>query len=152
MAEQRRRYSPFEYEGLNGAYIANNFFDKGDSGGKFALIFNGGHANSDITVEYNTFIGPMKVFGGAAVQWHTKGILRYNLLLNTDPLGGVSALASFSDYSSQISHNDFVGYTEESAAYNLSLTDLAEGNRVFGSLEEYRAQVTAKRRSGSSIF
>lgn len=142
----------FEYEGLDGALIADNFFDKGDSSCKFALIFNGGETNQNVEVRDNTVIGPMDTCGGAAIQWHTVGVLRDNLILNTDPEGTVSALASFEVFASEITGNHFVGYPEGAETYNLGWSDLGPGNERYATLEAYQAAVPPDERRGSSIF
>jgi len=143
----------WEYPGLDGAYIANNFFDKSDAAGKFALIFNGGEENSNIVIEYNTILAPSKSFGGAGMQFHSLGILRHNIFINADEEGGGnSALASYPVFSDEIESNHFVGYTEQNALYNLTASDLGPGNLFWETITDYVNRSDKTVSVGSNLF
>jgi len=146
----------FEYEGLDGCYIANNFFDRSDSASKFSLAFNTHHDAENIVIEYNTFIGPLQAFGGASILWYSDGIVRDNLFVQVDPEGGVSAIASFDTYvtgeGNQVSGNHFVNYTENSSCYGFSYSTIGPDNLIYESIADYKASVSAENRKGSNIF
>ncbi|MBN2804160.1 MAG: hypothetical protein JXR91_13785 [Deltaproteobacteria bacterium] len=142
----------FEYPGLTDTYIANNFFDKGDSACKFGLIFNGGHDNTNVVIEYNTIIAPMNFGGGAAIQLHADAVVKNNLLMNTDPEGGTSVLASYPEFAADITNNHIVGYQKDTAFWNLTFEDLGEDNLIFDNLDAYQSKVLPADRLGSDIF
>lgn len=146
----------FEYEGLDGCYIANNFFDRSDSASKFSLAFNTHHDAENIVIEYNTFLGPLNAYGGASILWYSDGVVRNNLFIQVDPLGGVGAVASFNDYvtgeGNQFSGNHFVGYSENSSCYGFSFSSVGPDNRVYTDIQDYKSTVSSAERKGSNIF
>jgi hypothetical protein len=141
----------YEYEGLHGVYIANNFFDRSDSAGKFCLVFNSHDDASDIVIEYNTFLNPVDIKGGACILWNTFGVVENNLFINVDPQGGVGGIASYPVYISEVENNDFVGY-ETNAFYGVSQEEMPSSNTKYKDQNTYKENVTDDERRGSSLF